>query len=415
MNYAMSGLRIAIIVKTNVGGAWVATQAATLRDRGHEPIVVLPAGPGRLTERLHEIGVRTVPSPFSFRFRPTPATVRQLWQLRRLLRELRPDVVNHHLYAAALAARIASLGLGFCRVHTVVGPLFLESPVIRAVERVLCRLDHLVICGTAYTSRLYGELGLSSERRPAVTVGVDISRYRPPSHRDRERAKARADLGLPLSGFVVIMVAFVYPPRWLGTSRRGIKGHDVLLAAWRSFRARRPDAHLLLVGGGTNRIGVAHRDELIRRFDVIADPSVTWLNSVEDVRPAYRAANLSVSPSLSEGHGAPVEASAMSVPSVVSDAGGLPETVDGRSGWVVPRDDVDALAEGLEVAYREYAAGRLDTRGDHARRYAEQHFDRQRAEHRMVDLIEEAVERHAPDRPRRPVAGTRRSSLETAE
>ncbi|WP_422741271.1 glycosyltransferase [Micromonospora sp. WMMD754] len=397
----MTGLRIVVVTKTNEGGAWIATQARTLQARGHEPVVILPAGPGRLTARLEELGVRTVASPFDFRFRPTPATVVRLWRLRRLLRGLRPDVVNYHLYAAALAVRLASLGLRFRRVHTVVGPLFLESPVIRAVERVLCRLDHLVVCGTAYTSRRYGELGLPVERRPTVTVGIDMSHYTPPERRESERAKARAELGLPQQAFVVIMVAFVYPPRRLDGARRGIKGHDVLFEAWRVFRTRRPDAHLLLVGGGNGPGGVAYRNELVRRYDVTADSSVTWLNSVEDVRPAYRAANLSVSPSLSEGHGAPVEAHAMSVPSVVSDAGGLPETVDGQSGWVVPRGDATALAEALEAAYREYATGRLDAHGDHARRYTERHFDRQQAEHRVVDLVEETVGRRRATDPRR--------------
>ena len=94
------------------------------------------------------------------------------------------------------------------------------------------------------------------------------------------------------------------------------------------FRAHHPRAHLLLVGSGWGRAGEAHRKELIARYRVTADPNVTWLASVADVRPCYDAADVSVSPSFSEGHGAATEASAMGVPSIVSDAGGLPETVD---------------------------------------------------------------------------------------
>jgi glycosyltransferase involved in cell wall biosynthesis len=188
------------------------------------------------------------------------------------------------------------------------------------------------------------------------------------------------------------MVAFVYAPKQLTYNGRGIKGHDVLLTAWRSFHARHPRSHLLLVGGGYQAAGDAHRAELVRRFAVHDDPSVTWTESVADVRPYYRAADLSVSPSLSEGHGAAVEASAMAVPSIVSDAGGLPETVDDSSGWVVPSGDVPALDAALEQAYDEFVAGRLVDRGAQARRRAVRLFDNQAAAVRVAELIERTAE-----------------------
>jgi glycosyltransferase involved in cell wall biosynthesis len=399
----MTGLRVVILIKTNNGGNWLIPETLALRDRGHQPIVVLPAG-GRLTSRLAEHGIETVESPFDFRFRPTPATVRGLWRLRRLLRRLHPDVLNYHLYAAAIAARIASLGLPVRRVHTVVGPLFLESRIVRPVERLLVRLDDVVLCGTEYTSRLYADLGVPAPRRPAVTCGTDTTRFRPTDPepgptgltRAEQRSKDRADLGIPQQAFLVVMVAYVYPPRRLAHRGQAIKGHDVLLAAWRLFRARHTDAHLLLVGGGWTGAGEAHRRDLIGRFGVADDPSVTWLESLSDVRPAYRAADLSVSPSRSEGHGAAVEAHAMAVPSIVSDAGGLPETVDGASGWVVPRDDVPALAAALECAYQEFRAGTLECRGDLARQLTVRLFDSRSAAARIVGIIEDTT---APGQP----------------
>lgn len=393
---------IVVIVKTNYGGMWLLPQTAALRDRGHRVVVILPPGPGRLTTRLAEQGITTVESPFSFRFRPDLATLRGLWRLRQVLRHLRPDVLNYHLYAATLAGRIASLGLRLSRVQTVVGPLFLESATIRRTERLLWRLDDAIICGTAYTSRLYGQLGVPEQRRPVVTCGIDLTWAMPElttddrlaarpariARRAETRAKARAELGIDPDRFVVVMVAYVYPPRRLAHTGQAIKGHDVLLTAWQQFRTAHPNVHLLLVGGGANPVAEQHRQELIRRFGVADDPTVSWYDTVEDVRLHYQAADLSVSPSRSEGHGAPPQAGSLGVPSIVSDAGGLPETVDEHTGWVVPRDDPSALAEALVEAYGEFRSGLLTERGEYARELAVRLFDNRVSATRMAEIIE---------------------------
>ncbi|MCZ7474329.1 MULTISPECIES: glycosyltransferase family 4 protein [unclassified Micromonospora] len=386
-----------MIVKTNYGGLWTIPQACALRDRGHVVVVICPPG-GRLNARLAEAGIRTVASPFSFRFRPTPATVVQLWQLRRLVRRLRVQVLYHHLYAATLAARLATVGLPLARVQFVAGPAFLESRAVRVVERVLWRLDRVIICGTRYTSHRYGELGVPASRRPAVTSGLNLAWATADlpddtaATRAEARAKARADLGLTPDQFVVIMVAYVYPPRKLAAHRnRAFKGHDVLLAAWQKFRSGHPDAVLMLVGGGSDEAGEEHRQDLIRRFGLADDPSVRWIDTADDVRSYYRAADLSVSPSLSEGHGAPPEAALLDVPSIVSDAGGLPETVDETCGWVVPRDDVMMLARALAHAHTEFRSGGLAERGVRARERSWQHFDNRISAVRMAEIVEYAA------------------------
>lgn len=384
-------LRIVVVVKTSHGGLWLLPHVDELRARGHDVAVVLPGERGRLTDELEARAVEVVASSFDFRFRPRPATLGGLVGLRRQIRDLRPDVVHYHLYASALAARFAMAGSRVPRVHMVAGPLYLESPLIRWVERFLVRLDTVTICGSAFTARLYRSLGRSADATPSIPYGLDCERFRPGAQEVRQ--EVRRQLGLGPDAFVAIMVALVYAPKNAVHRGRGIKGHDLILEAWREFAADRPDVHLLLVGAGFDQAGEVHRRELVELFlpsDMAS--SVTWLDTVTDVRPYYAAADVSVSPSRSENHGAAVEAGAMGLPSIVTEVGGLPEAVGPGSGWVIPPEDATALREALAVAHGP-ARSELGARGARARDHVVTHFGRDRCARAIADVIEAAARR----------------------
>lgn len=382
-------LRIVVLVKTNAGGLWLLPQVEELRHRGHDVTVVLPAGNGQLTDELTRRGFEVIASPYDFTVGPYAPIC--LVRLRALLRRLRPDVVQYHLIASAYAVRLATLGLPVRRVHMVAGPAYLESRLVRSVERFMWRLDDVVICGCRYASTRYGELGCPPQRRPVAVYGVDTDAFSPDATRADQQAKVRAELGIDQGAFLAVMVSYVYPPRRLVHSGRGVKGHDVLLAAWRTFRRRHPDVHLLLVGGGWTAAGESYRRQLGERFGVTDDPGMTWVESVPDVRPCYAAADVSVSPSLCDSPGAAVEAGAMGVPSIVSAAGGLPEAVTDRSGWVVPPGDPTALVDALDAAYRGWRAGTLTLRGRLARQHVLASFDDLRAAAEVADIVEDVA------------------------
>jgi glycosyltransferase involved in cell wall biosynthesis len=388
-------MKVAMVIKTDDGGRWTLPHLDELRVRGHEVVAVLPPGSeGQLRKALHDRGIDVVQSAFDFRFRPVPATVAGLFGLREQLRALAPDVLHYHLYASALATRIASLGLPARRVHMVAGPLYLSSPLIRLVERLLCRLDAVIVGGSEHTATLYRRIGMPGARVTAIPYGVDTGHFTPPS--PAYRAACRDAFGVEAGTFTACMVAYVYPPKRLTHRGRGIKGHDVLLAAWQRFRRETPSAsqtRLILLGGGFTPAGEAHKRELMARFGVAGDGSVDWQDSVLDVRDCYAAADISISPSLSENHGAALEAGAMGVPSIVSDAGALPETVDASTGWLVPRDDVDALVSALHEAHDEFRTGALRRRGLLARERTTARFAQDTAAAAVADVLERVVRR----------------------
>ncbi|HYA71483.1 MAG TPA: glycosyltransferase family 4 protein [Thermoplasmata archaeon] len=120
------------------------------------------------------------------------------------------------------------------------------------------------------------------------------------------------------------------------------KGVDVLLRAFALFRERHPEARLRFAGSGPVSIPSGNGVSL----DGWIPDSRTWLGGIHVLAvPSLPWENLGNSP---------IEALANGVPSVVTEAGGLPETV-GRFGTVVPPGDAPALAAALEDVATGYA------------------------------------------------------------
>jgi glycosyltransferase involved in cell wall biosynthesis len=383
--------RVMVAVKTTEGALWILPQIDALRARGVDVVVLLPEGEGRLVTKVlalvgRDSGVELVRSPFNFHFVAGRRVVSQMFALRRVVRSADVDSVLYHLYATALAIRLATLGLRLSRVHMVAGPLYLESPLIATAERIFCRLDHHIICGSQYTLDLYRKLGMPRNRMSVVPYGVDTELFRPGS--PLERAASRRKLGLPVRGLVAVMVSYVYAPKALVYRGQAIKGHEVLLRAWRDFHRRHPESTLVLVGSGFDAAGERHRQRVMQSSDYhAARDGVVWLDSVLDVRDAYRSADVSVSPSLSDNHGAALEASAMGVPCIVSDAGALPEAVERGVGWIHTAGSADDLLRCLEQVAAADSAGELGRRGAASSRYMIKHFDQRVSTQLVADQV----------------------------
>ncbi len=124
------------------------------------------------------------------------------------------------------------------------------------------------------------------------------------------------------------------------------KGIRFLIESAALLKPRYPDLKVVVAGDGFERPELI---QLAENLGIAKD--VTFLGWVPntDLPPFYRAAAVSVIPSLEEGFGIPAaEAMGCETAVVASDAGGLPEVVeDGVTGLVVPRGDAAALAQAI--------------------------------------------------------------------
>jgi phosphatidylinositol alpha-1,6-mannosyltransferase len=182
----------------------------------------------------------------------------------------------------------------------------------------------------ALRHRANGEEGAGSEHFPPVVQippGVDTERFRPLPQIDR--AAARARLGLPHSGPLVVSVSRLVPR----------KGMDTLIKAASTLAGRFPGMSVAIAGAGRDR----HRLERIASRARVRVDFVGKLDDA-DLPDFYACADVFALCCRSrwwgleeEGFGIVlVEAAACGVPCITIGSGGAGEAVrDGETGFVV--------------------------------------------------------------------------------
>ena len=214
------------------------------------------------------------------------------------------------------------------------------------------------------TEELMREVGV---RVPPPVAAIDLGTDPDQFHPDRDTGALRQRLALG-SGPLLLTVARLVPH----------KGQDAAIEALASLAPDFPDLRYLLVGGGRDR---ARLEALARSFGVGDRVVFAGMLTDAEIAEAYATATAYVGPSRLdrginvEGFGISfVEAGASGTPSVAGDSGGVRSAVrDGETGFVVPPQDVKAIAGALRTLIvdpdRRAAMGRA------ARAAVESHYN----------------------------------------
>lgn len=237
-----------------------------------------------------------------------------LRSLRRLVREVRPDVVHTHTAKAGALGRMASEGLRAARVHTFHGHLlqgYFRPAVthgVTAIEAALAsRTDLLVSSGERVGSELRAA-GVGRGRRWAhIPPGIV-----PP-----------VTCGTPEPRTVALVGRLV-----------AVKRVDRLLNAARLL----PDVRFLVAGDGPLRASL----------EAVAPPNVMFLGWVTDTGAVYGRAQAVVL--CSENEAMPlalIEGALCGLPAVTTNAGSAAEVVEHRITGLVSGDSPAELAEAI--------------------------------------------------------------------
>jgi glycosyltransferase involved in cell wall biosynthesis len=160
-----------------------------------------------------------------------------------------------------------------------------------------------------------------------------------------------------------------------------IKGHVVLLRAFRRVLDERPDARLEIAGRGPLEHGLK---DLTRELGL--SDAVSFLGHVTPVQRAVEQAFAVVVPSLGEGFGmVALEAMERARPVIAASIGGLEDLVrDGETGLLVPPGDDRPLAEAMLALAAD--PGRAAALGRAARVRALERFPEDRCTERTEEV-----------------------------
>jgi glycosyltransferase involved in cell wall biosynthesis len=168
------------------------------------------------------------------------------------------------------------------------------------------------------------------------------------------------------------------------------RGIDVFLRSARAVLDRGLEAYFLVIGEGP-----AEREVRKLAVDLKLTPHLTFALPRSRVADLFRPMSIFVSASQSEGHGIfLLSAMAEARPVIATGVGGVLSFLnDGENGLVVPRGDVDSIAEQIaRLLENPDEARRLGREGF---RYVREHYPL----HRMVEQTQAAYDKalgHAP-------------------
>jgi glycosyltransferase involved in cell wall biosynthesis len=363
-----------IITRLIIGGAQENTLLSCegQHDRGHD--VTLITGPaigpeGSLMARAQAYGYRVIVIDEMLRSILPVKDFRSYRRIKKLLEEIRPDIVHTHSSKAGIIGRWAAhRAKSPAIVHTIHGLAFTASTsrIANAAYRMLEKKTAPITTKIACVADAMAEQSLRAhigrpEQYVTVYSGMETQPFlNPPVPRDEMRKR----LGLRDEHVVVGTIARLFH----------LKGHDDLLDLAPQLCAKYPNLRFLWVGDGLLRQSFERRIAEMNFRDRFI---LTGLVPPTEIPQLTGAMDILVHPSRREGLArAIVQGQLAGAPAIAYDIDGNREgLIDGETGFILPPFDQRMLGEKIAqlvenperralmgAAGRAFALGRFDAK-----------------------------------------------------
>lgn len=343
------------------------------------------SSPGLQLDRLLQTeGGEAVEVPMTREIAPLD-DILSFWRLWRVLRRLRPDIVEFSTPKAGLLGTLAAALAGIPRRVYMLRGLKLETAhglkraILWMAEWLTMFCARSVLANSASLRKNALALRLVSPKKIRVlgigsSIGVDVTQFAPGPDVLRKR------LGIP---HAVPVIGFV------GRLTRD-KGLPELVGAFEAILQLEADARLLLVGWWDEAEDAIGAD-LRRRIE--HHPQIVVTGFVADTAPFYRAMDVFVLPTLREGFpNAVLEASASALPVVTTLSTGARDAVIPEvTGLLAPPECTPAIAEAILRLLHDLTLRKR--MGEAGRRWVAEQFDRSRVLARNAAFFQEMLAR----------------------
>jgi len=306
--------------------------AADLVKRGHESFVVSKGGP--MAEQLRGQGSEHIFMPIH---RKTPASFGQILPMRKLLLELKPDIVHVRSRMPAWIIFLALKSIPANQRPAIVST-FHGMYSITPYSAIMTRADHIIAVSGCVRDYVLTNYRVPEEKLTVIQRGVDVDAFR-----QRELSSQWLDRWFrqypQLANQKIIMMPGRIS-RW--------KGQLDFLAMMAQLVQERPDCHGIIVGGAEPGKEQFLEELEKERARLNLTDKVSFLGQRNDMTNLYLLADvvchMSTKP---EPFGRTVtEALASGTPVAAFDRGGAAETLRACfPGGLVQPDDIEAFAE----------------------------------------------------------------------
>ena len=265
-----------------------------------------------------------------------------LSQIQEVVRRQGIQLVHAHEYKSNLLALLLAKRQNIPCIstsHGWTGHTLREKLLYYPVDRFLLRYFPRVISVSSEITRHLIGRGVPADRIVTVSNAIDPDRFRPSND---DRTQIRSSMGIDDDDFVIGTVGRLEPQ----------KRFDNLIEAFTRFLSTSPKSVLLIAGEGSLR---KRLEAQISRLDL--GQRCRLLGHVSDVRRLYECMDLFVQSSDYEGTpNVVLEAMAMEVPVIATDAGGTRDVLtDGKEGLIIPCRDLTAMVDAMSHARRNEA------------------------------------------------------------
>ncbi|HAG84023.1 MAG TPA: glycosyl transferase family 1 [Cyanobacteria bacterium UBA12227] len=290
--------------------------------------VVSMCSPQAFTEELKDRGIPV----FSLNMQRGVPDFRAIWKLAKILNQSQPHILHSHLVHANLLARITRL---LVRVPVLISTAGNINEGGRWRE-IAYRLTDPLCDLTTNVSKAATEWYVQVGAVPAHKITFIPNSIEPEHFFSNPQWREFIRDELELKGKFV----------WLAIGRlEEQKDYPTMLRAFAQISRQLPQTLLLVVGKGSLQNNL---EALTKELGL--HEKVRFLGIRNDIAKIMNAADAYVMSSAWEGMpGVLLEASAVGLPIVATDVGGNREVVlDGKSGFLVPSQNSQALAEAMQ-------------------------------------------------------------------
>ena len=335
-----------VIMDNRLGG--IAQRAMLVADElralGHETIFLTPNEPGDIAKICADKGYAThqplLKRPHNKRFWQSvrwlfsfPISV---WQIRRIIRQSKADVVHLNGFMSlqsAVAARWAGAPIVWHFASTSY-PKWL----VRFLMPWIAKRAHVI--SIAQGVRDYFLEGLPvTENESIIYEPIDFGGVAQAIPYPDEES-FRKQLGLPQESSLVLSIG--------NLSAR--KGFDYVVEAAALLCKKHPNLYFAFVGGklDTQKAFISELEESIRRHQL--EDRIILTGERRDIFRILKEADAFLLASLDEGTPLSIlEAMASNVPVIATSVGGIPDQIDdGETGLLIPPRDSDAIENAVD-------------------------------------------------------------------